>query len=408
MSFSEKPTVSKNSKNEFRVKSMTNEKFRSMHESEKCQAKFKLGEKLLREKLGERFFCELKNDQPYPDNYRHACKFAVRKSADESKRFAVGLFKPGTHDVDPDNTSHFAQQHRDLNNLIKKIIEDLESEHSKEILPYDEGDHSGDLRYVIARLSSHYLSLQVTYSFREVTPQIKKWFKKHIARLKEAEINIQSAYLSENSGVNNVILTPELTHVYGRRILEDKLAEIHFSMGPLSFFQVNPYVAEQIYLRIAQLCGFANKNELVWDLYCGVGPIGLFLARHDFRVLGIEEIPEAVEYAKLNSLSNDFSNNKYVAGRLDDQISQLDISDPPKIVTINPSRRGIDKETAESLVDRFENPYVERVVYLSCNVETLARDLQILTGKSFKVTQVEAFDMAPQTSQLEWLAVLTR
>jgi 23S rRNA (uracil1939-C5)-methyltransferase len=177
----------------------------------------------------------------------------------------------------------------------------------------------------------------------------------------------------------------------------------------VAFFQVNPWQASNIYRRIQQIAGTEAGQSVAWDLYCGVGMISMLLSQSGFRTLGIEENPQAIRDAQRNVVRNDLPNQpSFIAGRVEDLVDDLPgWAKSPKLIVVNPSRRGIAAPVRQALCSLLKQHPDCKLVYLSCEVTSLARDLQDLTKSGRTIRQVEGYDMFPYTDKMEWLTVLT-
>jgi 23S rRNA (uracil1939-C5)-methyltransferase len=165
-----------------------------------------------------------------------------------------------------------------------------------------------------------------------------------------------------------------------------------------------------MYRRVEQIAGPAAPSAVAWDLYCGIGQMSLVLARLGYKVLGVEENPKSIEDAADNARRNRLDKQShFLAARVEDVKDEIPTwASSPELVVVNPSRRGLAEVTREELADLLASRPRTRLVYVSCSVDSLARDLKDLTEKTgFRVRQVEAFDMFAQTDGLEWLVVLT-
>jgi 23S rRNA (uracil1939-C5)-methyltransferase len=355
---------------------------------------------------------------PKPFEYRSLFKLAVRPSTAEGRRFAIGLFRPGTHDVldlDP-CPLHVAP--------LRKLIADLRTElEASTIQPWNEESGEGHLRYVAARAA--HLTGEVMITFVVAKP-IKAELRQLVSALQRRYHKLNSAHMNVNDAPGNAIFGPKTERLAGGDGLRERLIDLDFEVGPTSFFQVNPWLAINLYRRIEQIAGPVEpprapgkiphdlgsfRRPIAWDLYCGTGQISLVLARQGYKTLGIEENPEAVQHARLNAQRNRLNERaEFIAGRVEDVYSQMpNWANAPSLIVVNPSRRGLAESTRRSLAQMLANNPDARLVYVSCDVTTLARDLADLKARTtHQVRQIEAFDMFAQTEDLEWLAVMSR
>ena len=225
-----------------------------------------------------------------------------------------------------------------------------------------------------------------------------------IENLKNEIDGLKSVVLNVNKEATNVILGLECITLYGEDTITDYIGEFKFNISPLSFFQVNPTQTEVLYnktLEFAKLTG----NETVFDVYCGTGTITLFLSQKAKKVYGVEIIDAAIENAKVNAVQNNVDNAEFFVGKSEEVIPNLVKEGiKPEIIVVDPPRKGCDIKLLDSIGE--VNP--ERVVYVSCDPSTLARDLKILEEKGFETVEVQPVDMFPQTSHIENVALLIR
>lgn len=215
---------------------------------------------------------------------------------------------------------------------------------------------------------------------------------------------VRSIYLNHNTKQTNVILGTKCTHIWGDRVLSDTLCGLKTEISPLSFYQVNTLQAEAIYTEALRRCNL-KPDDVFLDLYCGVGLIGLLAAKQVKRTVGIEIIPEAIEDAKQNAIRNKIPNADFYAADAANTWEILQKACPdrlPNIVAVDPPRKGLSEETVAML--RRLAP--EKIVYISCNPATQARDLQRLP--EYKAGNITPFDMFPRTAHVESVVLLSR
>lgn len=340
---------------------------------------------------------------PHPLHYRTLFKLAVRPSsyADQALRFSVGLFQPGSHRVvDMDDCP---VQVEPLGNLLTDLRREL---NASTLNPYEEGSGVGDVRYVVAR-SSH-LAGEILLVYVVTNEAAKKELLRLTTRLKKLGHKLASVHMHINASSGNAIFAGSTMHLSGDLRLRERVCDFEFDVGPTAFFQVNPWQAENLYRRVEQHAGPALGDDVAWDLYCGVGQMSLLLARVGYRVLGIEENPDAIADAKVNASKNHLEKRTtFVAARVEDCAGVMPSwAQNPRVIVANPSRRGLHDGARAFLRHFFQHHSGTRFMYVSCAVETLARDLKEFCDAGMVVLQIEAFDMFAQTDKLEWLAVL--
>lgn len=223
----------------------------------------------------------------------------------------------------------------------------------------------------------------------------------HILLRKGFRTNQLMAYAVENFD-NNAVLSGKLTHIFGEQTITDYIGDLKFNISPRSFFQVNPIQVEALYnavLDFAKLSG----DETVWDLYCGIGTISLALAQHSKQVYGVEVVEDAIRDAKENARINGIQNARFFVGKAEDVLLQ-DILDPPDVIVVDPPRKGCDTVCLSTMVAM----HPQRIVYVSCDSATLARDLKILCSEEYAIEKVQPVDMFPQTTHVECVVLMSR
>ncbi len=270
-----------------------------------------------------------------------------------------------------------------------------------EIDPYNESLNLGVLRHVIVRVGFKTEEIMVTLVTR--THEIPN-SELLIQRLVSKYPKIKSIAQNVNPKVTNVIFGDVTRILYGEPYIYDEMNGIRFAISPRSFYQVNPIQTETLYskaVEYAQLSG----NEIVFDAYCGIGTITLFLAQHAKQVYGVEIIPEAIEDAKMNAQLNGFENTQFAVGKSEEIIpAWIENGIVPDVIVVDPPRKGCDR----SLLDTMLEAAPDRIVYVSCDSSTLARDLRVLIDGGYKLEVVQPVDMFPQTAHIECVAKLVR
>ena len=270
-----------------------------------------------------------------------------------------------------------------------------------EIDPYNESLNLGVLRHVIVRVGFKTEEIMVTLVTR--THEIPN-SELLIQRLVSKYPKIKSIAQNVNPKVTNVIFGDETRILNVEPYIYDEMNGIRFAISPRSFYQVNPIQTETLYskaVEYAQLSG----NEIVFDAYCGIGTITLFLAQHAKQVYGVEIIPEAIEDAKMNARLNGFENTQFAVGKSEEIIpAWIENGIVPDVIVVDPPRKGCDR----SLLDTMLEAAPDRIVYVSCDSSTLARDLRVLIDGGYKLEVVQPVDMFPQTAHIECVAKLVR
>lgn len=333
-------------------------------------------------------------DEPW--RYRNKVQLPIGMVNGELK---IGFFAPRSHDIIDMETCLIQDE------IADKVVE-LTKQWIKRnnIKPYNiDGsyDETGILRHIMIRRGFTTNEVMVVL----VTNGVKLPNKDEFVKLMVENIpGIKSIVQNINSKPTNVILGQECITLWGEPTISDYIGDFKFNISPLSFFQVNPTQTEVLYgkaLEYAQLTG----DETVFDAYCGTGTITLFLSQKAKRVYGVEIIPQAIENANINAKENNVDNVEFFVGESEVVIPDL-INKGVKadVVVVDPPRKGCDVK----LLNSITNINAERIVYVSCDPSTLARDLAILEENGYKTLEVQPVDMFPQTAHIENVALLTK
>ena len=282
---------------------------------------------------------------------------------------------------------------------------------------YDENTGKGAVRHILIRKGFHTGQVMVCIVVNgESLPQEDKL----VAKLTGLELwenegrNIYSVMININRENTNVILGDRCRTLWGKDYIEDSINGITFQISPLSFYQVNPVQTEKLYVKALEFAGLTG-NEDVWDLYCGIGTISLFLAKSARRVIGVEIIPEAIEDAKRNARNNGIENATFLVGKAEEVLPEyyantISGSDGasdmlhPDVIVVDPPRKGCDIDCLETMLKMKP----ERIVYVSCDSATLARDLRILCDGGYSLKRFRPVDMFGHSGHVETVVSMTR
>ena len=281
---------------------------------------------------------------------------------------------------------------------IVDIIIDHLNRH--EIQPYDEATHTGTVRYILIRKAFHTDSVMVSIV---INGQSLPHHNELIERLLAGVKGIKDVSLTVNCDATNRIRGNEVINLFGDGYITEILGELKYRISPLAFFQVNTSQAKVLYDKVLEFADLKG-DETVFDLYCGVGTIALYLAQHCRKVYGVEIIPQAVVDARQNAVINGINNAEFMEGKSEDVASELVGNKGVRadVVVVDPPRKGCDR----SLLDTIINMRPSRLVYVSCDCKTLARDLKILKDNGFKTKHVQPVDMFPHTVHVESVALV--
>lgn len=328
-----------------------------------------------------------------PVNYRASAKLVFGR---KREKVTIGLYKRGTHDVIgcPDCPVHHP--------LINKIVTVVRDEVQRQgISVYSPKHKNGLLRYLLIRVSPLNDRAMVTFvsNFRDLQqlPKLAKWLTRKVPEVIAVHQNI-------NSSTGNVIFGQESLKLLGTPDLIDRTGDIRLRIAPGAFFQVNSLQAARIYALVREWAQL-QKKETALDLYCGIGGIALHLAKDAGKVFGIEVVPEAVRNAADNAQLNSLNNCRFSAGDATEELRKLAHQLPSlAVAAINPPRKGCDPEVLDTLAELGP----QRLIYVSCDPDSLARDLALLTQKQYQIEKIQPVDMFPQTSHVETVVLLTR
>ncbi|WP_102260974.1 23S rRNA (uracil(1939)-C(5))-methyltransferase RlmD [Mesobacillus jeotgali] len=326
-----------------------------------------------------------------PWHYRNKAQVPV---GEKDGKLIAGFFKPRSHEiVDTDESLLHLHEINEAVQAVKEIAGELG------IQPYNEESHKGVLRHIMARFGRQTGELMVvTVTRTNDIPQRNKLVEEIVARLPK----VKSIVHNVNSKKTNVIMGDKTEVLWGSEVIYDYIGDIKFAISARSFYQVNPEQTKVLYdkaLEYAELTG----EESVIDAYCGIGTISLFLAQKAKKVFGVEIVPEAIEDAKRNAELNGITNAEFAVGEAETVIpAWYEEGNSADVLVVDPPRKGCDEALLQTIIDMKP----KKVVYVSCNPATLARDLRILEDGGYKTVEVQPVDMFPQTTHVECVAQL--
>ncbi|MEY9096699.1 23S rRNA (uracil(1939)-C(5))-methyltransferase RlmD [Paenibacillus sp. RC84] len=289
-------------------------------------------------------------------------------------------------------------QHANNDEVITKV---KEIGRGLGIRAYREETHEGLLRHVVVKVGFRTGEIMVVLvtNGKEI-PHAEEW----IEQIRAAIPGVASICQNVNTGRTNVIFGATTRVLWGREVIYDYIGDVKFAISARSFFQVNPVQTEALYGKALEYAGLTG-GETVVDAYCGIGTISLFLAKHAKKVYGVEIVPEAIEDAKRNAELNGICNAEFAVGGAEDVLPEWQRAGVrPDVIVVDPPRKGCD----ERLLDTILQLRPERVVYVSCNASTLARDLRVLEDGEYRTVCVQPVDMFPHTVHIESVALLVR
>lgn len=328
-----------------------------------------------------------------PWRYRNKAQVPV---GERNGRIITGFYQKRSHEiVEMDSCIITGDTNDDAVQAVKEIVNQYN------ISAYNEEKHKGILRHIIARYGKTTGDLMIVLVTNgQELPQRKKI----VEDIRNALPEIKSIVQNVNSKRTNVIFGEETRVLWGAEYIYDFIGDIKFAISARSFYQINPDQTKVLYDQALQYAEL-NGDETVIDAYCGIGTISLFLAQKAKKVYGVEIVPEAIEDARRNAELNNIHNAEFAVGKSEDVIPEWKKQGiTPDVIVVDPPRKGCDEELLKTIIEMKP----KRVVYVSCNPATLARDLRILEDGGFKTVEVQPVDMFPQTTHVEAVAKLER
>lgn len=338
-----------------------------------------------------------------PWHYRNKAQYPI--GTDREGNLIAGFYAGRTHSIIPWTNCLLGQK---KNQIILETILDFMREHH--ISAYDETTSKGLVRHVLIREGKDQGQDQVMVCIIINGKSLPK-SNILIERLKSIEGMI-SISLNINTQNTNVIMGREILQLFGPLTITDSIGDIAFEISPLSFYQVNPLQTKVLYDKALEFANLTGK-ETVWDLYCGIGTISLFLARKAKQVYGVEIVEAAILDAKNNAKKNHITNADFFVGKAEEVLPAMyqnalkngnHQQSHPDVIVVDPPRKGCDRACLETMVAMQP----ERMVYVSCDSATLARDLKYLTANGYQLKKVQAVDQFPHTSHVETVALLSK
>lgn len=328
-----------------------------------------------------------------PYNYRNKARFPLGFTDGKP---AIGFYKRRSHDI-------IEFEKCDIQSLdsckIKDMILKFINKHN--IPVYNEEKHEGLLRYITVRQSFYTKEIMVILvSTKNDIPHQSVLIEELISAFPK----IKSIILNINDKKQNVILGEKNITVYGKDTIQYVIGNYRFEVSPSSFLQVNSVQTRKLYDKVTEYAALKG-NETVFDLYCGIGTISIYLSGKAKRVIGVEVVSDAVKNAQKNAEINFVNNVEFYQGKAEEVVPGLYKKGlKSDVVVVDPPRKGCDAKLLETIV----NMQPQKIIYVSCKPSTLARDLKFLTSQRYKVMEVQPVDMFPHTKHVETVALITR
>lgn len=335
-----------------------------------------------------------------PFHYRNKAQFPVGKN--KEGHIITGFYAGRTHSIIENRDCALGVPENQ--EILNRVVSYMEKYH---IEPYDETTGKGLIRHIFTRCGYYTGQLMVCMIINGTSIPHQQEL---VDSLREIP-GMTSITLNVNKKRNNVILGDQMKLLWGQEYITDKIGDISYQISPLSFYQVNPQQTWKLYSKALEYADL-HGEETVWDLYCGIGTISLFLAQKAKYVRGVEIVPAAIEDARRNARLNHIENAEFYVGKaeeiLPDYYEKYAQDHPGEtaradVIVVDPPRKGCD----ETLLDTIVEMQPKKVVYVSCDSATLARDLKYLCERGYQVESVCPVDMFPMTVHVETVCLLS-
>jgi len=331
-------------------------------------------------------------DEPW--RYRNKAQFPW--GLDKDGNIIVGFYAGRTHTIiGCEDCLLGAEENREV---LRRIKAHMERYH---LMPYDEATHKGLIRHTLIRKGFRTGELMVC---QVINGKSLPHSEELVNSLLEIP-GMTSISFNINKDRTNVILGDRVENLYGPGYITDSIGDVKYRISPLSFYQVNPVQTEKLYGAALEYAGLTG-GETVWDLYCGIGTISLFLAQKAKKVYGVEIVPQAIEDARENARLNGLNNVEFFVGKAEEVLPEQYEKNHvyADVIVVDPPRKGCDEACLNTIVKMAP----KRVVYVSCDSATLARDMKFLAERGYKVEKVRGCDMFPQGLHVETVCLLER
>ena len=327
-----------------------------------------------------------------PYYYRNKAQYPV--GIDKEGKPVIGVFANRTHEIIP--IKECLIQNKESQKIAKFVLDFFIK---NKISIYDEETRKGLIRHIVTKvgIKTNEIMCVIVINGKEF-PKEDELVKEITSEFPQVKAIVKNINMKNT----NVIMGRENINLYGKGYIKDRLGEYIFKISPLSFYQVNPIQAEKLY-NIGVEAAKISKEDIVFDLYCGIGTISLFMAKYAKKVYGIEIVEEAVADAKENAKINGVENAEFIAGDVEILLDKLINSNGiiPDIVMVDPPRKGLDNKSVENILKISP----KKLIYISCNPATLVRDLRRLEEK-YEINMIKPVDMFPFSKHVEVVATL--
>ncbi len=329
-----------------------------------------------------------------PFYYRNKAQFPV--GYDKEGNLITGFYAGRTHSIINNRRCYLGVSENEL--VLNQVLDWMERNH---ISAYEEESGKGLIRHVLIRYGFTTKEVMVCLVVNGAGIPAKEDLIEGLRTIP----GMTSITISSNTKQTNVIMGEKITLLWGQTYITDFIGNIQYQISPLSFYQVNPAQTKRLYETALEYAGLSG-DETVWDLYCGIGTISLFLAQRAKQVYGVEIIPAAIEDAKRNARLNQIENAQFFVGKAEEVLPEKYEKEQiyADVIVVDPPRKGCE----ESVLDTMVQMEPKRIVYVSCDSATLARDLKYLCERGYEMKKVKAIDQFPQTEHVETVVLLSK
>lgn len=337
-----------------------------------------------------------------PWRYRNKAQFPFGRN--KEGKIITGFYAGRTHAIiESEDCLLGIEENQPILECIRAHME------AYKIRPYEEDSHTGLVRHVLIRKGFATGEMMVCLVLNGSVKQLKgaDVLTEQLVKLfdDESGVKMTSISCSINTEKTNVIMGKDIVNLYGPGYITDYIGNVQYRISPLSFYQVNPVQTERLYGTALEYAGLTGE-ETVWDLYCGIGTISLFLAQRAKQVYGVEIVPQAIEDARANAFLNGMENVEFFVGKAEEVLPEQYEKNQvyADVIVVDPPRKGCDSVCLDTIVKMGP----KRVVYVSCDSATLARDVKYLGERGYQVMKVRSVDMFPWSGHVETVVLLSR
>ena len=334
-------------------------------------------------------------------HYRNKAQFPVGRN--KEGKIVTGFYAGRTHNIIENRDCALGVAEN--KEVLDRVIAHMEK---YGIEPYNEATGKGLVRHVLIRYGYFTKEVMVCLILNGNKIPKEEQLVKSLCEIP----GMTSITINVNKKHSNVILGEEIRLIWGQEYITDRIGDISYQISPLSFFQVNPIQTEKLYGKALEYAGLTG-NETVWDLYCGIGTISLFLAQKAKQVYGVEIVPQAIDDAKENAKINAIDNAEFFVGKAEEVLPEYYAEYEREhngetahadVIVVDPPRKGCD----ETLLETIVKMQPEKVVYVSCDSATLARDLKYLCANGYEIKMCRGVDQFPQSVHVETVVLLSK